>query len=382
MSTIAWMRALRRELARLVSACRQHARGATADTGKSVVRQVVEICALRLGLGKLRAEEYYDYGLYDDRRFPWPAKKQFFGRTMENKLCDVLNTRIWHALAGDKMLTNVLLEAGGIPTARILAVYDYGRQLGTVPSLRTRADVAHFLRATDRYPLVCKPTWGISGHGVVALDSIDRGRDRLLLAGGQESAVESFVEALPSPGWKQTRAGVLFQERLSPHPLIATKCGNRICSLRLIALVTDEGPRITKAYWKIAAGANFIDNFQRGVSGNLVATVDLRTGVITRCIAKGASGRPVPVSVHPDTGEDLSALQLPFWEVTLDLMAKAVSLMPGLRMQAWDVAVCADGPVFLEVNVIGGFNLPQVAEDAGVYDEDLRSYLKQFGFGS
>lgn len=370
-----------KELARLVAACRRHARRAAAVSGKSIARQLTEIVALRLGTGKLSAEEYYYYGLYDDARFTWKAKKQFFGQAMEDKLCTVLGTRHWHALAWDKVITNVILESAGIPTARIFAIYDSSHDVDGVPCLRSREEVARFLRETDRYPLVCKPNWGISGQGVVALDAVDTVRDRLLLADGGDISVPSFVEALPVPRWKRVDQGVLFQERLSPHPLIAARCGERICSLRLIVLMADEGPRIFRAYWKIAAGKNFIDNFQRGLSGNLVATVDVRSGVATRCVGYAASGRPEPATVHPDTGRDLVGFRLPLWEATLDLTRKAANLIPGLRMQAWDVAICPDRPVFLEVNVVGGFNLPQIADDAGIYDGELRSYLEKFGFG-
>jgi hypothetical protein len=43
--------------------------------GKSPWSQMREIWRLRYGPGKLRADEYYYYGLYDDRRFSLPTRR-------------------------------------------------------------------------------------------------------------------------------------------------------------------------------------------------------------------------------------------------------------------------------------------------------------------
>jgi hypothetical protein len=44
-------------------------------------------------------------------------------------------------------------------------------------------------------------------------------------------------------------------------------------------------------------------------------------------------------------------------------------------MQAWDVAPTDRGPVLIEVNIGGDFNLPQLAQAKGLMDERFRRFL-------
>ena len=47
--------------------------------GKGIAAQARECMALRAGIGKLKADEYYGYGLYDDQVFTWDEKKNSLG---------------------------------------------------------------------------------------------------------------------------------------------------------------------------------------------------------------------------------------------------------------------------------------------------------------
>jgi hypothetical protein len=55
---------------------------------------------------------------------------------------------------------------------------------------------------------------------------------------------------------------------------------------------------------------------------------------------------------------------------------------PGLRMQAWDVAPTERGPVLVEVNIGGDFNLPQLAHATGLMDERFRAFLDHCAKGA
>jgi hypothetical protein len=59
------------------------------------------------------------------------------------------------------------------------------------------------------------------------------------------------------------------------------------------------------------------------------------------------------------------------------LCRDAARAIAGLSMQAWDVAVCDRGPVIIEANVGGAFNLPQLAAGAGLLDEHFARFLEQ-----
>jgi hypothetical protein len=61
-------------------------------------------------------------------------------------------------------------------------------------------------------------------------------------------------------------------------------------------------------------------------------------------------------------------------------MVRTASLVfAGIRTQSWDIALTADGPVFLELSY-GDLNLHQLAHGAGVLDETYREHLRRCGY--
>ena len=70
---------------------------------------------------------------------------------------------------------------------------------------------------------------------------------------------------------------------------------------------------------------------------------------------------------------------MPDWTALTALCLKTARAFPGLRIQAWDVAPTERGPVLLEVNVGGDFNLPQLAHGSGLMDERFRRFLASCG---
>jgi glutathione synthase/RimK-type ligase-like ATP-grasp enzyme len=57
------------------------------------------------------------------------------------------------------------------------------------------------------------------------------------------------------------------------------------------------------------------------------------------------------------------------------LCLEAARALPGLRVQAWDIALTDRGPVLVEVNIGGDFNLPQLAHATGLMDERFRAFV-------
>ena len=78
---------------------------------------------------------------------------------------------------------------------------------------------------------------------------------------------------------------------------------------------------------------------------------------------------------HPDTGGRLQDLTIPDWPALIALALQAAAAFPGLRMQAWDIAPTDRGPVLVEVNIGGDFNLPQLAHRTGLMDDRFQAFL-------
>jgi hypothetical protein len=346
---------------------------AKLDSGKSLAAQLVEILALRCGPGKLGADEYYQYRLYDDKRFTWREKKAFFGKLMEQQLVPVLGATRWLGLVNDKLAMYAFFDGTGLPAPRTYAAYHGARRLANIPVFHTRQTLADYIRHQLPMPCIAKPVHGMWGRDIQAIRAYDAGADRLILQNGTELENDRFLDAFTF----MVSGGVLFQELLRPHPAIAELCGERICSVRMVTLMDGSGPRLISTVWKVATGGSMADNYWE--PGNLIARIDPVTGEVGRTFT--GLGREIKyVDVHPDTGRELRGTILPDWADAVALCKLATASLPGVPMQAWDIALTDRGPVLLEVNVNGGMRLPQLVAERGLYQGEFKEFLKKYGY--
>ena len=89
-----------------------------------------------------------------------------------------------------------------------------------------------------------------------------------------------------------------------------------------------------------------VDNL---AAGNLVAPIDLETGVISGPAVYSDITKPTQAT-HPITGVGIVGFQVPFWDECLDLAIKAALLHPENRSVGWDIVVTENGPGLIEGN--------------------------------
>jgi hypothetical protein len=363
-------------------------------TGKSLASQAREIVSLRRGAGRLSPLGYYAYELYDDRRYTLAEKQEFVGWRPED-LSTKLNDPHWREVCDDKLLTYAVLRGLCLPHPEVYAIYHpSGRTYGSTPSLHTPEAMADFLRREMRYPCFGKPAKDSYGGGASSIDAIDRARDVLLLRTGEEVPVEDYVRDVPvarAAGHRLRRfrsrydSGFLFQERIVQHPIVDRLTGGRITSLRMVVLLWPDGPRLHRGTWKVAVGRNITDHLMYR-SRNLKCPIDLATGRVERVVqGRGPERAPVyglgfegtAIEAHPDTGERLIGVQLPDWDRAVALCLHAAAAFPGIRYQAWDLALTPDGPTIVELNFNGGIG--QIPGWRGVNDADFRRFLASTG---
>lgn len=354
------------------------ARFVKRTTGKAILTQLFEILALRRGYGELYAYEYYDYKLYDDQRFPAATKNEFLGTRAEAKVSEAVNSPTWDMIEEDKLMTYALLSGLSLPIPHTFAVYHRrGRYFAPAETFKTADRLADYLRNRARYPFFAKPVQSSFGRGGFAVKSLDEGNDRLILIDGTNTPIRDFIDGLDRVEARQTiELGYIFQELLVPHPVIRQACGT-ISSVRLLILLDDDGPRVFRAVWKVPRKASMTDNFYHGKSGNMLAWVDVDTGVVQRVIGRLGRGQE-DVRSHPDTGELLLGLPLPDWDALVKMGLTAAAALPRLRFLHFDIAMTDRGPVILEINVLGSFDLVQLPAPSGLYDDRLRRFLAQY----
>ena len=96
--------------------------------------------------------------------------------------------------------------------------------------------------------------------------------------------------------------------------------------------------QIVHAGLKIGAGGGNVDNFRSGSTGNILAEIDLTTGVLGRPLGAVSDVHALEGAVVPD------------WREACDLVRTAALHLLPQRTMGFDIALTPRGPVVVEAN--------------------------------
>jgi Sugar-transfer associated ATP-grasp len=334
----------------------KYAAQAKQQTGKSHLRQWMEIAQLAAGKHRLGLEEYYELEVFDDAFYAGDAKSDCIGWRASNHIDKQLNHDYWRAAANDKVLNYAILQQYGFPIPQTVATFSLAhRRVGGERLLSSETELRAYLADGIRFPVFVKPISGTYGRGTYLLTGYDAVLGVLIDNQGKHVALDEFVKSCLT--WQYS--GMLFQTPLQPHPEVLKLCGPATSCVRVILAHAPKGPEIQMTFWKVARTRNITDNFHMGSTGNLLAWIDAQTGTVQRVIT-GMWPAGQEVAAHPDTQETLVGCTLPHWRQAMDLCLAAAVHFPGLRLQHWDVAFCDSGPVLMELNTEADLGVPQM----------------------
>jgi hypothetical protein len=354
---------------------------ARQQTGKSIPAQLREIRALRGMGGQCGMSDYYCYKLYDDSYQLGRGARDFLGWRLESSLGMALNPR--HAVlpAWDKLAFTALAGAAGLPIVPLRAYY---HRAEVVPAalgehLKTPEAVGAFLREPANFPLFAKPAFSQQGKGAEYLSGYDRASDALRILGGATMPVDAFLQRLTvsiDPRYHRPECGFVFQSPLAPAAEIhALTNWAAICGVRVICLNGPEGAKPIAALWKIAVPPNHVDNFSKGKYGNLLASVNLVDGSVTRTLTAFWPHTAIHLT-HPLTGAQLEGFKVPGWDKVLQACRQGGATFPLMRIHHWDFALTDQGPLILELNDLGMTIGPQI-HGRGLLTEEMRAFLRR-----
>lgn len=338
---------------------------------KNILRQIGEMLRLVYGATKLTPAEYYWYSLFDAEIYREADLDAFCGSHMKQWLHQQLNSPLWDAVVTDKFIMSTVFKSAGIPHPETYAVAcRFPRNCGTTPMITSSEELCMFIRQEISYPFFCKPIKGGSARGCNRVESKNPGTDTVVLADGSELEVEDFVRQLDDPtGW-----GYIFQEAVKAHPQTREICGAAVSGCRVVMLLDDDGAYPFRVTWKVPAGGNYTDNYVHGEAGNLLADIDLDTGVAVRVVS--GSGMNLRIDPrHPDTGAKVLGVTLPDWEKLTVQMRDAALAFPGFRIQHWDVGLTAKGPIVYELNTAGDPYVVELSKGSGLYNAELKAFM-------
>jgi hypothetical protein len=343
-------------------------RHAYKKSGRPPLALVREFLRLHRGPGKLTLPEYIQYGVYDKSHSP-EGQSRFITNTLHWPITRACCDMTWQAATEDKWLCSHILSRSQVRIPETLAVIDKTeRQYPRTTKIATAAQLREFMMSKDVLPLFGKVNRGICSFGAfLALDADEYG---VLMKGegrlGYDTLMDGFIRETP----------YLLQRLETNHEFFA-RYADALATIRVCILISTEGIKIPFAILKLPSAQNVADSFWR--PGNLACNVHLKSGEILTVRSKDALGT-TDHSSHPETCEILLGKHVPMWDRIINLVQACAPIFAPVRYQSMDIAVTQEGPVLIEINTGGGFDLPQLASGEGFLTEEVRDFFRSQGY--
>ncbi len=239
------------------------------------------------------------------------------------------NSRRHYPLVDDKLRCKELLARAGVAVPETIAVC---AGLGDIP-----ATLDELGRQSS---FVVKPSNGSGGDGVLVVSGSGRVSTERLRRHLAQVVFGAYSRSLTD------RA--LVEEMLVVHPTLSALGGEGVSDLRVITL---RGRALLAMLRIPTARSGGRANLHQGA---VAVGVDLETGRTTRGL-----WRRQPIDAHPDSGERLAGMELPYWREVRETVRRAAHAVP-LGYIGIDIVLDERGPIVLELNARPGLEIQNV----------------------
>ncbi|MDD3846700.1 MAG: alpha-L-glutamate ligase-like protein [Syntrophorhabdaceae bacterium] len=256
------------------------------------------------------------------------------------------NPRSRFPLVDNKVATKQLAALHNIPTPELYGV------------IKRHGDVRQFDSIIrDRNSFVVKPARGSGGSGIVLVK--EKRMNDLITESGKTITIPDIryhitdiLSGIFSLEGQDDQA--IIEALIHPDDVFAAVTYRGVPDIRVIVY---RGVPIMAMVRLPTTSSDGKANLHGGAIG---AGIDLGSGLTITAVHKSAI-----VTHHPDTGNPVSGIQVPYWEKTLLMAARSLE-MTGLGYVGADVVMDRDrGPLLLELNARPGLAI-QMANRAGL----------------
>ncbi len=279
------------------------------------------------------------------------------------------NPRRFYPLVDDKLRTKRLAQANAIPVPELYALVEAAGQVRDLPdALKECSD------------FVIKPAHGSGGEGILIVSKEDNGAfrrqngDPLSLEELKHHVLNS-LSGLYSLGGQPDE--VLAEYRVEFDPVFEKISYEGVPDIRIVVMFGIPVMAMIRLPTKESDGKA---NLHQGAIG---VGICMKTGTTLRGVWKNNI-----VTEHPDTGNPVTGLIIPWWDDLLELSAKWYELTELGYLGVDIVLDKSRGPLILELNARPGLNI-QVANDSGLlprlelaerYHKDLKNISERVAF--
>jgi len=257
-----------------------------------------------------------------------------------------LNPRSKFPLVDDKVATKELAALHNIPTPALYGV------------ITKHGDIKHFHSITEsRDSFAVKPARGSGGSGIVLVK--ERQGDILITQAGKSISTADLIYHITDIlsgifSLEGHDDSAIIEALIHPDDVFSSVAYRGVPDIRVVVY---RGVPIMAMVRLPTAASDGKANLHGGAIG---AGIDMKTGLTANAVHKSAI-----VSHHPDTGNPVGGIKVPYWEKILLMAARSLE-MTGLGYVGADMVLDRDrGPLLLELNARPGLAI-QMANRAGL----------------
>lgn len=317
---------------------------------------------------KINFVEYVRFGMHRLERFTLEERETFISNDLHWPITHTCNDSGWTKAAEDKAVADMMMRSAGVRVPETIAVIDTSSRLYPgLEKIATPDALRAVLTAHSDTRIFGKIVGGMVSFGAFRVEEAD---DTGLRIAGHEATLDYATFMTDFVGDNP----YILQRELKNHATLDGYAG-ALATVRMVNLVSEAGVDTPAAVIKMPQGDNIADAFWR--PGNLACDIDVATGRIQSVAMRGIE--TAYLDDHPEKA-GLMGLQLPDWQDLLALNARAANVYAPIRYQSTDIALTQDGPVIVELNYGGGFDLPQYASGRGLLTPSVRAFFESHGY--
>ena len=305
-------------------------------------RQLAEMTALfllrRIGPG------YYIQGKFWRPDLPFRDKWLHVNNTEYNDFIDRWNARPYQKSSQHKVVEKAVLQLLAVPTPEFIAYLhpQAGVSADGAP-LRTLAQLKQLCAGLVGQKICLKLVEGFGGAGFSAFTVVQQTDD--VAFEHPFTRVQVSIESW----WQQSQQnsdGYIIERYLQQHPAVEALHPNSVNTLRIWVYQLPDRTEIAGSFLRIGQKNSMVDNTS---CGGLYCPIDQNTGTLLYAVCPLEPWSQL--AQHPDTGAQVSGVQIPFWAECQAIAGKALQAFPHVRVAGVDVAIAPEGPQMIELNV-------------------------------